>query len=194
MVLAQSNERDLQSFPNTGANTATVPIHHTSVDPSSAFTSSLPDQNMAMRMPTCSTPAAIELGWFLAVRKETFRVETLYACLAAITVCVALLPLTLTGTASFGAAREECYVKTVVRLKGLYLNIDSPKYDPNWREEDKATNHLFPTHSFNSMSTVVSLFGFGVWLFFSPHNSDAAQDLDRTCTYSQFLPSVQSCC
>jgi hypothetical protein len=46
MVLGQSNERDLQSFPNTGAGTSTVPIHHTTLEPSSAFPNSLPDRNI----------------------------------------------------------------------------------------------------------------------------------------------------
>jgi hypothetical protein len=138
-------------------------------------------------------PSAIELGCFLAVRNETFRTKTFYACLAAITLFFALLPLALTGTASFGAAREECYVKTVVRLKGLYLDVD-----PNWSEKDNfddaVENHLFPAHSFNSMSTVVSLSGFGVWLFSSPHNRkhtsvNMAQDLDRTCAHNH-SPSI----
>jgi hypothetical protein len=107
-----------------------------------------------------------------------------YASLAGITLFFTLLPLVVTGAASFGAAREECYVKAVVRLKKAFLDVDSPKHDPNWTEEDNFDDHtgnrLFPIHPFNSISTVVSLFGFGVWLFFSPHNSDAAKDLDRT--------------
>jgi hypothetical protein len=122
--------------------------------------------------------------WFLAVRKGTFRTKTFYACLAATTLFFALLPLVVTGTASFGAAREGCYAKTVVRLNAVFLDVDSLRYDPDWNEEDNfdghANRHLFPIHHFNSISTVVSLFGFGVWLFFSPHNSDAAKDLDRT--------------
>jgi hypothetical protein len=133
---------------------------------------------------TCSAPSAIELWWFLAVRKDTFRTKTFYACLTAITLCTALLPLFVTGTASFGAAGEECYAKTVVRLNAKYWDVDSLQYDPDWNEEDNfedsADRHLFPTHHFNSISTVVSLFGLGVWLFFGPHKSDIAQDLDRT--------------
>jgi hypothetical protein len=141
--------------------------------------------NMAMpRMPTCISPSSTELWCFLAVRKETFRAKTFYACLAAITLFFALFPLILTGAASFGAAREECYAKTVVRLKGNFLDVDSPRYDSNWTEEDNfddaADRRLFPIHRFNSISTVMSLFGFGVWLFCSPHNSDVAKDLDRT--------------
>jgi hypothetical protein len=42
-----------------------------------------------------------------------------------------------------------------------------------------AGNQLFPKHLLNSLSTATSLFGFGVWLFFSPHQSDVAKDLDR---------------
>jgi hypothetical protein len=127
------------------------------------------------RIPTCISPSTLELRWFLAVRKETFQNKSFYACLVAITLCTALLPLFVTGAASFGAAREECYAKTLVRNKLFY---------PDWTAEDNfddwAANRLLPRHSFTSISTVMSLFGFGVWLFFSPHNSDAAQDLDRT--------------
>jgi hypothetical protein len=65
-----------------------------------------------------------------------------------------------------------------------FLDVDSRQNDPNWNEEDNFDDtdlwRMFPSHSFNSISTVVSLFGFGVWLFFSPHNSDVAKDLDRT--------------
>jgi hypothetical protein len=35
---------------------------------------------------------------------------------------------------------------------------------------------------FNFVSTVVSLLGFTAWLFHSPHTSNVAVDLDRTCT------------
>ena len=134
--------------------------------------------------PTCSAPSAAELWCFLVVRKETFSAKTFYASLTAITLFFALLPLVVTGTASFGAARKECYVKTVVRLKERFLDVDSPQYEPDWTEEDnfdeEAIWHLFPVHRFNTISTFVSLFGFGVWLFFSTHNSDVAKDLDRT--------------
>jgi hypothetical protein len=37
--------------------------------------------------------------------------------------------------------------------------------------DDDATRRLFPVHLFNSIATVMSLFGFWVWLFFSPYNS-----------------------
>jgi hypothetical protein len=65
---------------------------------------------------------------------------------------------------------------------------------------DVADRVLFPAHFFNSISTVISLFGFWVWLFFSPHNSDVARDLDRTCTKKNdcilsniTAPSTHSC-
>jgi hypothetical protein len=103
-------------------------------------------------------------------------------------VLLALLPLILTGTASFGAAREECHAKTVARLKAKFLDFDSPQtmrpqLERPWGIEndfgDTAGRWLLPVYSFNSISTVVSLFGFGAWLFFSPHDSDVAKDLDR---------------
>jgi hypothetical protein len=55
-------------------------------------------------------------------------------------------------------------------------------YNPEWDMQDAATYDLLPLHLFNSIAVVVSLFGFCVWLFFSPHMSKVAQNLDRTCT------------
>ena len=50
------------------------------------------------------------------------------------------------------------------------------------RKHGNAARLLLPLHIFNSLSTVTSLFGSGVWLFFSPHQPDVAKDLDRTRT------------
>jgi hypothetical protein len=68
-----------------------------------------------------------------------------------------------------------------MRTNVTKFDVDSPSYDPEWGMEDGAEYNLFPVHLFNSISTVVSLFGFMVWLFFSPHMADVARDLDRTC-------------
>jgi hypothetical protein len=61
------------------------------------------------------------------------------------------------------------------------FDVDHQDYNPEWEMEDVAEWDLSPIHIFNSTSSVVSLFGFWVWLFFSPHMSDVARDLDRTC-------------
>jgi hypothetical protein len=123
-------------------------------------------------MLTCIVPSAIELACFLVIRKKTFRAKAFYACLAAITLFFALFPLVLTSTSSFGAAREGCYARTVIKLKATYLNVDSPEYDPNWNEEDNFDDaagwRLFPVHSFNFISTVVSLWFWGVAVLQSP--------------------------
>ena len=139
-----------------------------------------------MAMLSCAPlrPANIELACFRTVRKDTFHGKTFFACLAASTFCVVLLPLFVTGTTSFGAAREECYDRTVERLHSSFFDIGSqvvhdPTQDHNF--DNVNTRHLFPVHLFNSIATVVSLFGFCVWLFFSPHTSDRTQNLDRTC-------------
>ena len=135
-------------------------------------------------MPTCNAFPAFELACHVAIRKETFHAKTFYASLTAATLCVVLLPLFVTGTASYGAAGKVYYDRSFSRNVAFYLDEDSPDYKPDWEMDDQAVNHLFPQHLFNSLSTVVSLFGFGVWLFFSPHQSDVAKDLDRTreCT------------
>jgi hypothetical protein len=143
-------------------------------------------------MPNCSTllgvPAAVELASFLAARRETFRAKTFIACLSVVTLGIVLLPLIATASSSFGAARAACYDKTLTRLSGVYLDLESPYYDSDWDEgrfSEYASRLLFPMHLFNSVSTLSSLFGFWLWLFFSPHNSgrvdsNVAQDLDRT--------------
>jgi hypothetical protein len=131
-------------------------------------------------MPTCDVLPALEIACHVAVRSEKFHAKTFYTSLAAGTLCVVLLPLFVTNTASYGAAREVCYNRAFFRLYAIHGDVDSPDYYPDWAMDDNAVWHLFPQHLFNSLSTVVSLFGFGVWLFFSPHQSDMAKDLDRT--------------
>jgi hypothetical protein len=43
-----------------------------------------------------------------------------------------------------------------------YYDVDYEFYDPEWDMDDSAARDLFPIHLFNTISTVVSLFGFGV--------------------------------
>jgi hypothetical protein len=126
-----------------------------------------------------------------------FHTKTFYAFLAEGTLCVVLLPLFMTNTASYGAAGKVCYDRAFSLQSAISGDVGSPDYDPDWDFDDNNGNHLFPQHLFNSLSTVMSLFGFGVWLFFSPHQSDVAKDLDRTCTCTDcffsfwlFLPNL----
>ena len=97
------------------------------------------------------------------------------------TLSVVLLPLLVTLTTSYGAAREECHDYTIMWVNVTMFDVDSEFYNPEWDMEGDALLDLFPTHLFNSISTVVSLFGVWVWLFFSPHMSNLARDLDRAC-------------
>ena len=124
--------------------------------------------------------AAAELACFLTTRSETFHLQTFFAGLAAITLCVFLLPLLVTGTRSFGAASEECFDRNFARLNVTNWDVDSQYYDPEWDMDDAADFRLFPVHAFNSASMAVSLFGLWVCLFFSPHLG--VQDLDRPRT------------
>ena len=135
-------------------------------------------------MPTCS-PAALELSCYLAVRSPAFHAKSLFGALVATALGIVLvLPLAITMTMSYGAASTTCSDRFAVVRMAWYGDVDSEYYDPDWDVDgvDNASNLLFPMHLFNSISTVVSLFGFWMWLFFSPHTSDVAQDLDRTCT------------
>ena len=137
---------------------------------------------MPRTLPTCGAIPAFELACHVAIRSETFHAKAFYASLASGTLCVVLLPLFVSETTSYAAARKVCHDRNFSRESAIYWDVDSPRYKPDWDIDDDATRDLFPFHLFNSLSTVVSLFGFGVWLFFSPHQCDVAKDLDRTRT------------
>ena len=133
---------------------------------------------------TWLNPAAAELAWHVTFRGPTFYTKTFFTFLVAATICVDLLPLFMTGTSSYGAANKVCYDRFSLLRTAWYADPESQYYDSEWDVDAKesATRYLFPVHLFNSISIGVSLFGFWVWLFFSPHKkSDAAQNLDRTC-------------
>jgi hypothetical protein len=146
---------------------------------------------MTLTMPTCSA-SAFELAVYLIVRGETFCKKPFFACQCVATLLAFLLPLSITNTPSYGAARKVCHDRAFMMWNVTHFDVDSPRYDPEWEIEDIATRDLFLLHLFNSISTVVSLFGFWVWFFFSPHMGDVARDLslrqqnirdlDRTCT------------
>jgi hypothetical protein len=132
-------------------------------------------------MPTCSASASV-LALYLIVRGENFYRKTFFACPCVVTLFGIVLPLFVTNTLSYGAARKVCYDWTVERLNEALFDDSSPPFDPEWDMQDAANWHLLPSHLFTSASTVASLFGFWVWLFFSPHINDVTRDLDRTCT------------
>ena len=51
----------------------------------------------------------------------------------------------------------------------------------DWEFDDEVQQHLFPTHTMNSLSLAVALVGFVVWLFGSFHASvEEEAHLDRT--------------
>ena len=155
--------------------------------------------NTSVNTSTCSASAS-ELAVFLIVRGETFYKKTFFTGQCVATLCVVLLPLFVTNTPSYGAARKVCHDWNFMHRNVTYFDVNSPEYNPEWGMDDNAPWDLFPVHLFNSISTVTSLFGFWVWLFFSPHMDDLARDLDRTCTtpdcisqkYANVLPFLMS--
>ena len=135
-------------------------------------------------LPACLVSA--ELACYATLRDPHFHAKIFFASLVAATLCVFLLPLVVTGTSSYGAASEVCRDRfSLVRI-AMYEDANSPYYDQEWDVDTTyyATEHLLPVHLFHSISTAVSLFGFWVWLFFSPHKMEMSQNLDRTCTTS----------
>jgi len=119
---------------------------------------------MPVTVPTCNLPA-FEMACCLIVRSETFYPKTFLACQAVATVSVILLPLFVTNTASYGAAGKACYDRTFAWSNVTYFDVDSQWYDPEWDMDDNADRALLPIHIFNSISTVMSLFGFCGQLF-----------------------------
>jgi hypothetical protein len=53
-------------------------------------------------MPTCSASAA-ELALYLTVRAEIFAKKSFFTCQCVATLCVVLVPMFMTNTASYGA-------------------------------------------------------------------------------------------
>jgi hypothetical protein len=148
---------------------------------------------MPLTIPACSASAS-ELAVYLVVRADTFYKKTFFTCQCVATLCVVLVPLFVTSTASYGAARKACHDRAFMLKNVTNFDVDSPNYDPEWGMDDDAQWRLFPVHVFNSISTVMSLFGFWVWLFFSPHMADVARDLDRTCTKLKCIFQVTQTC
>jgi hypothetical protein len=102
--------------------------------------------------------------------------------LVALTVLVVMLPLAVTGQLSFGDAEGVCYEWVNISWR-LYLNdLQDPLQYPDWSiiMKSGASFVLFPQHMYNSIATCMSLFGFLVWLYYSPHMEEAAENLDRT--------------
>jgi hypothetical protein len=148
-----------------------------------------------LTMPTCSA-TAFELAVYLIVRAESFYKKTFFTCQCVTTLGVVLVPLFMTNTSSYGAARKVCYDWTFALNNVTNFDVDAKYYNPEWDMKDTAIYHLSPMHLFNCISIVVSLFGFWVWFFFSPHMSDVTRALDRTCTkpncISVWYPKTQT--
>jgi hypothetical protein len=137
-------------------------------------------------MPTWFSPTTAELACYVTLRGPHFYAKTFFTSLVAATLFVDLLPLFMTGTPSYGAASKVCFERFSPLRIAWYADPESSYYEPEWDvdADDNAAMNLFPSHQFNSISTAISLFGFWVWLFFSPHKSEQAKHLDRTCTTS----------
>jgi hypothetical protein len=137
------------------------------------------------------TPRRLEKSWHSRMRSERAFPKALVAALVVVFVLEIGFPLFLTGETSFGRADDVCRERHIAKLmkregEGEYTDIGSDLHYAY------AGGHLLPTHVFNSISTVVSLLGFTTWLFHSPHTSNVAVDLDRTCNPPPPLPPSSS--
>jgi hypothetical protein len=117
--------------------------------------------------------------------------KTLVAAVVTVVVLEICLPLFITGETSFGRADDVCREQEIAKYakryrEGGFTEKEVEQYTAG------ALSHLLPGHVFNSISTVVSLLGFTTWLFHSPHTSNMAVDLDRTCSSPPCLPLPSS--
>ena len=104
---------------------------------------------MPVTMPTCSA-SAFELAVYLAVRADTFYKKTFFMCQCLATFCVVLLPLFVTNTPSYGAARKVCHGWVFRRENETRSDVGHQNYSSEWDMEDLATWDLLPAHLFNS--------------------------------------------
>jgi len=116
---------------------------------------------------TCSV-LGIELAGFRTARGPHLWWKLFVFSLLSVSTFMALLPLFVTQTWSFGAAEEQCEDWTLKRLK-------------EWDIDDYANDLLFPQHFNNVANLCVSVFCLLGWYFLSPHNTALAEDHDRTC-------------
>jgi hypothetical protein len=125
-------------------------------------------------------PRRLEKMWHSFMRSEGAFPKSLVGALVGVIVLGMCFPLFLTGETSFGRADDVCRERHIEKLRKGY---DEGDYTDIERDAIHASagGHLLPGHVFNSISTVVSLLGFTTWLFHSPHTSNVAVDLDRTC-------------
>ena len=133
----------------------------------------------------------LEKIWHSSMRGERAFPKTLVAALVAVAVLEICLPLFITGKTSFEGADDACREQEIAKYakryrEGGFTEKEGEQYTAN------ALGHLLPGHVFNSISTVVSLLGFTTWLFHSPHTSNVAVDLDKTCNSPPCLPPPSS--
>ena len=127
----------------------------------------------------CSCNAlSVERVVHTKTRDKEFYWKTFVGTLVSMNIFVALLPLFVTETWSFGAANDVCRSWVEEWLMTVFMEDDPA------RDFDSAANRaLFPAHSYNVASQFVSLFGLLVWFFISPHNNSnaAATGPDLRC-------------
>jgi hypothetical protein len=161
----------------------TGPVLFITMSPDSAVpqTTTMLDALVVLCGKTEKAPRRLEKIWHLRMRSEHAYPKVLVAALIGVIVLEMCFPLFLTGETSFGGADDVCRERYIAILmkredEGYYTDIERDLIHVS------AGGHLLPGHVFNSISTVVSLLGFTTLLFHSPHTSNVAVDLDRTCT------------
>jgi hypothetical protein len=115
-------------------------------------------------------------------RDKRAHPKTSVAVLALVTIGLSFLPLLVTGATSFGEAEDICHQRQYTKLKNTFG-------EEEWKFDDLANRHLFPRHLNNCIASAMSLLGFAVWIFFSPHTeNESAEALDRTCIFTRRAP------
>jgi hypothetical protein len=115
------------------------------------------------------------------VRSPTAHPKTLAVVLILVVMTVVFFgPLFYAGATSYEEASDICDARVL-----NFMTLRNDGDESAARDEINSANFInYPdlAHKLNGLSTLVSLAGFLMWLFASPHKrTEKGADLDRTC-------------
>ena len=107
-------------------------------------------------------------------RLAFFSKSALLVFLFLVLILACVLPFASTGAWSTDGVQRVCRDRFLRAWSWEDGKVSQPK------DIDRSSQHtMFPTHTWNAVSSAVSLLGFFVWLFASPHRFAIAGALDR---------------
>ena len=114
------------------------------------------------------------------VHGKGFLSKCFALCLGVVLVLAVLAPLFAAGTFSLGAANKVCGDRReAIFLERKLNNPDRPELDI----DDDASYRLLPQYLWNLLAATTSSLSFIAWIFFTPHSSLMALELDVKCKF-----------